>query len=215
MSLKGIHVLVTAGPTKEAIDPVRFISNHSSGKMGFNLANECVKRGANVTLIAGPVSIPYPEGVEVISVISAEEMYQAALTQFKKADVVILCAAVADYTPKYKVDQKIKKQGEEMTLELVKTKDIAFELGQIKEKQVMIGFALETNSEIAHAQEKLKKKNFDAIVLNSLRNAGTCFGSDNNQVSIIEHNNQFDYELKPKQLVAIDIIDYIQKKVMV
>ena len=264
--IAGKKVLITAGPTYEKIDPVRFIGNYSSGKMGFALAEECARRGAEVTLVAGPVALPTPtteEGagtIHRIDVESCEEMYQAATTAFKTCDAAILCAAVADFRPETQAKEKIKREptpdpslkggekptpspslkgGEEptpdpslkggedanniapskmrgnsgysedgLTLRLVANPDIAAALGQMKtEKQVLVGFALETNDEEVNAKKKLEKKNLDFIVMNSLQNKGTCFQSDENQISIISPNGQRDYEKKSKQEVARDIID--------
>ena len=264
--MAGKKVLITAGPTYEKIDPVRFIGNYSSGKMGFALAEECARRGAEVTLVAGPVALPTPtteEGagtIHRIDVESCEEMYQASTEAFKGSDAAILCAAVADFRPETQAKEKIKREptpspslkggeeptpdpsqkgGEEptpspslkggedansiapskmrgnsgysedgLTLRLVANPDIAAALGQMKtEKQVLVGFALETNDEEVNAKKKLEKKNLDFIVLNSLQNKGTCFQSDENQISIISPNGQRDYEKKSKQDVARDIID--------
>ena len=211
--LKGKQALITAGPTYEAIDPVRFIGNHSTGKMGYALAKALQKAGADVTLISGPSSLPDPENITTIRVKSSDEMYEAASSCFPTAEITILAAAVADYKPKNAAPEKIKKAGESMTLELVKTVDIAMTLGKIKkDSQLLIGFALETTNEEAHAREKLKKKNFDFIVLNSLKNPGSGFGHDTNQISIIDNNNIFNFELKHKEKVAQDIVDFLIKK---
>ena len=211
--LKGKQALITAGPTYEAIDPVRFIGNHSTGKMGYALAKALQKAGADVTLISGPSSLPDPENITTIRVKSSDEMYEAASSYFPTAEITILAAAVADYKPKHAAPEKIKKAGESMTLELVKTVDIAMTLGKIKkDSQLLIGFALETTNEEAHAREKLKKKNFDFIVLNSLKNPGSGFGHDTNQISIIDNNNIFNFELKHKEKVAQDIVDFLIKK---
>jgi len=214
IDLKGKKVLITAGPTYEKIDPVRFIGNYSSGKMGFALAEECARRGAEVTLVAGPVALPTPtteEGagtIHRIDVESCEEMYQASTEAFKNSDAAILCAAVADFRPATQATQKIKREKDDLVIRLEPTHDIAAALGQMKRKnQVMVGFALETNDEETNAKKKLEKKNLDFIVLNSLQNKGTCFQSDENQISIISPNGQRDYEKKSKQDVARDIID--------
>lgn len=214
--LQGKRIMITAGPTYEKIDPVRFIGNYSSGKMGFALAEECARRGADVTLIAGPVhtqlSPCYAHLVNRIDVESCEEMYQAAIQHFPQQDAAILCAAVADFRPQTIADQKIKRGNDDLVIHLQPTHDIAAQLGQMKQaRQVMAGFALETNDEEANAQKKLAKKNLDFIVLNSLRNPGTCFQSDENQISIIDRNGQRDYERKPKQAVACDIIDELSR----
>ena len=255
--LEGKKVLITAGPTYEKIDPVRFIGNYSSGKMGFALAEECACRGAEVTLVAGPVSLKCSEAIHRIDVESCEEMYQAATEAFKSSDAAILCAAVADFRPEQQAKEKIKREktapslrrgnkdeeeslplapskkgGEEadpkapskmrgssgdsedggMTLRLVANPDIAAALGKMKtEKQVMVGFALETNDEEVNAKKKLEKKNLDFIVLNSLQNKGTCFQSDENQISIISKEGQRDYEKKSKQEVARDIVEELER----
>ena len=211
-SLKGKKILITAGPTYEKIDPVRFIGNYSSGKMGFALAEECACRGAEVTLIAGPVSTQLSPSLSTcikrIDVESCEEMYQAATKAYSECNAAILCAAVADFKPEQAASQKIKREKDDLVIRLKPTHDIAAALGAIKQPhQLLVGFALETNDEIANAQKKLQKKNLDFIVLNSLRNEGTCFQSDENQISIISKEGQRDYDKKSKQAVAIDIID--------
>ena len=212
--LEGKHILITAGPTYEKIDPVRFIGNYSSGKMGFALAEECARRGADVTLVAGPVSLSCSTAIHRIDVESCEEMYQAATTAFKTSDAAILCAAVADFRPEKQATQKIKREKDDLVLRLEPTHDIAAALGQMKRKeQVMVGFALETNDEETNAKKKLEKKNLDFIVLNSLQNKGTCFQSDENQISIISRDGQRDYEKKSKQEVACDIVDELAKRV--
>ena len=201
-------ILITAGPTYEKIDPVRFIGNYSSGKMGFALAAECARRGAEVTLVAGPVGLPTPEGVKRIDVESCQEMFEASVDAFPQMDAAILCAAVADFRPKQTATQKIKREKDDLVIRLQPTHDIAAHLGQMKTgSQRLVGFALETNDEEVNAQKKLKKKNFDFIVLNSTRNKGTTFRSDDNQISIISESGQKDYEKKPKTEVARDIID--------
>ena len=275
--MTGKKVLITAGPTYEKIDPVRFIGNYSSGKMGFALAEECARRGAEVTLVAGPVSLKCSEAIHRIDVESCEEMYQAATEAFKSSDAAILCAAVADFRPEQQAKEKIKREktapslrrgnedeeeslplapslrrenedeeeslplapfkkgGEEadpkapskmrgssgdsedegLTLRLVPNPDIAAALGKMKtEKQVMVGFALETNDEEVNAKKKLEKKNLDFIVLNSLQNKGTCFQSDENQISIISKEGQRDYEKKSKQEVARDIVEELVRCLM-
>ena len=211
-SLKGKKILITAGPTYEKIDPVRFIGNYSSGKMGFALAEECACRGAEVTLIAGPVSTQLSPSLSTcikrIDVESCEEMYQAATKAYSECNAAILCAAVADFKPEQAASQKIKREKDDLVIRLKPTHDIAAALGAIKQPhQLLVGFALETNDEIANAQKKLQKKNLDFIVLNSLRNVGTCFQSDENQISIISKEGQRDYDKKSKQAVAIDIIN--------
>ncbi|MCR4956999.1 MAG: bifunctional phosphopantothenoylcysteine decarboxylase/phosphopantothenate--cysteine ligase CoaBC [Prevotella sp.] len=223
-------ILITAGPTYEKIDPVRFIGNYSSGKMGFALADECARRGADVTLIAGPVNVQCSmKQIHRVDVESCQEMYDAAVEAFPKADAAILCAAVADFRPAQVAEQKMKR--EQVTagssqqdaastglphpsvfnLQLVPNPDIAAALGKMKRKgQLMVGFALETHDEQQNAEKKLQKKNLDFIVLNSLRNEGTCFRSDENQIAIISADGRRDYEKKPKKEVAADIIDYLE-----
>lgn len=204
-------IVITAGPTYEKIDPVRFIGNYSSGKMGFALAEACAQQGAEVTLIAGPVSLTtvHPN-IHRVDVESAEEMYEAAMAAFPDADAGILCAAVADYRPETQADEKIKRESKgEMTLHLVPNKDIAASLGAIKrEGQILVGFALETNNEATNAESKLKRKNLDFIVLNSLRDAGAGFRCDTNKISIIDRQGEsVSYPLKSKQGVAADIVN--------
>lgn len=212
-SLSGKKVLITAGPTYEKIDPVRFIGNYSSGKMGFALANECALRGADVTLVAGPVSLPTPHsGIHRIDVESASQMYEASMEAFPSCDVAILCAAVADYRPAVTADRKIKRAVQSMTIELEANKDIAAALGGIKRKnQHLIGFALETNNGEVNAREKLQKKNLDFIVLNSLEDEGAGFAVDTNKVTIIDKNSSSSFPLKSKREVAHDIISYLSK----
>ncbi|WP_278705755.1 bifunctional phosphopantothenoylcysteine decarboxylase/phosphopantothenate--cysteine ligase CoaBC [Parabacteroides goldsteinii] len=204
-------IVITAGPTYEKIDPVRFIGNYSSGKMGFALAEACAQQGAEVILIAGPVSLTTTHpNIKRIDVESAEEMYQAAMTAFPEADAGILCAAVADYRPEIQADEKIKRESKgEMMLHLVPNKDIAASLGAIKQEgQVLVGFALETNNEATNAESKLKRKNLDFIVLNSLRDVGAGFRCDTNKISIIDRQGETTgYPLKSKQGVAVDIVN--------
>lgn len=212
--LKGKDVIITAGPTIEHLDPVRYISNHSTGKMGVELANKASELGANVTLVVGLIDLTQLQSnIKIIKTKSALEMYTACIKEAKNYDIAILSAAVADYTPKIVADKKIKKQGETIQLDLIKTKDIAAELGKIKKKnQLLVGFALETNNELVNAKEKLAKKNFDCIVLNSLNDKGAGFGYDTNKISIIGKNNKTTkFELKSKKEVASDIWDYILK----
>ena len=220
--LAGKKILITAGPTYEKIDPVRFIGNYSSGKMGFALAEECARRGAEVTLIAGPVnsqlSTLNSQLIRRIDVESCQEMYDAAVKAFPEMDAAILCAAVADFRPAEVASEKIKREhstfNSQLSIQLVPNPDIAAELGRMKrEGQVMVGFALETNDEEQNAQHKLEKKNLDFIVLNSLRNEGTCFKSDENQISIISREGQKDYDKKPKSEVARDIVDELSRLV--
>ena len=206
--LKGKKVMITAGPTYEKIDPVRFIGNYSSGKMGFALAEECLRRGADVTLVAGPVSLSCSEGIHRIDVESCEEMYQAATKAFPQSDAAILCAAVADFRPAEVADKKIKREKDDLMLRLVPNHDIAAALGKMKaEGQRIVAFALETNDEETNAQKKRVKKNADFIVLNSTRIPGTTFGTDDNQITIISEKGKKEYEKKPKAEVARDIID--------
>lgn len=210
--LKGWKVVITAGPTYEKIDPVRFIGNYSSGKMGFALAEECAMRGADVTLIAGPVGMTASSAIKRIDVESCEEMYNAATTEFKDADAAILCAAVADFRPEHVAEQKIKRGKDDMVIRLSPTRDIAAQLGIMKKPgQRIIGFALETNDEESNARKKLEKKNLDFIVLNSTRNEGTTFRSDDNKVTIISRESVKEYGKKPKTEVAADIIDELIK----
>jgi phosphopantothenoylcysteine decarboxylase / phosphopantothenate---cysteine ligase len=209
-------IIITAGPSQEDIDPVRFISNHSSGKMGYAIAKVLSDAGALVSIISGPVNIEKPFGVQIISVRSAEEMYNQTQALHNEADIVIFAAAVADYKPKEKATQKIKKKENEMIIELAKTVDIAAELGKIKKSnQVHVGFALETNNEYAHAMGKLERKNFDMIILNSLQDTGAGFRFDTNKIAImdIKGGNQ-TYELKHKDQVAADIRDAIKKYII-
>lgn len=211
--LSGKRVLITAGPTYEKLDPVRFIGNYSSGKMGFAIAEECARRGAKVTLIAGPVSLPLPHpSVERIDVESAREMCDAAIALFPSCDAAVLCAAVADYRPKVQAGRKIKHTGEGMTLELEANPDIAYTLGRMKsEGQVMAGFALETNDGEENARKKLEKKNLDFIVLNSLEDKGAGFACDTNKVTVIDRKDKTVYPLKSKKSVAKDIVAHLSK----
>lgn len=210
--LNGKRVMITAGPTYEKIDPVRFIGNYSSGKMGFALAEECASRGADVTLIAGPVSLKASDGIKRIDVESCEEMYNAAVAEFKDTDAAILCAAVADFRPEHAESQKIKRGDDDMIIRLKPTHDIARQLGTMKTaEQRLVGFALETNNEESNARKKLDKKNLDFIVLNSTRNKGTTFGSDDNKIAIISKSGAKEYGKKPKKEVAADIIDELAR----
>ena len=211
--MQGKRIMITAGPTYEKIDPVRFIGNYSSGKMGFALAEECARRGAEVTLIAGPVSMSCSANIHRIDVESCEEMYQAATTTFANMDAAILCAAVADFRPENVATEKIKREKDDLVIRLKPTHDIAAQLGQMKKQgQLLVGFALETNDEEANAQKKLQKKNLDFIVLNSLQRKGTCFQSDDNQISILSANGQVDFDKKPKTEVAKDIVNELSKQ---
>ena len=206
--LKDKKILITAGPTYEKIDPVRFIGNYSSGKMGFALAEECSRRGAKVVLVAGPVSLTCTENIQRVDVESCKEMYEAAVGEFPNCDAAILCAAVADFRPETIAEQKIKRVGDELLLKLKPTLDIAATLGTMKgEGQRIVAFALETNEEESNAQRKLEKKNADFIVLNSTRIPGTTFQSDDNQITIINKEGKKSYAKKPKTEVARDIID--------
>ena len=208
--LAGKKLLITAGPTYEKIDPVRFIGNYSSGKMGFALAEECSRRGADVVLVAGPVSLQSSAAIRRIDVESADEMHAACVAEFAHADAAILCAAVADFKPAAVAAQKIKREGDGLTLKLAATHDIAAALGREKKgNQVLVGFALETNNEETNAQKKLESKNLDFIVLNSLRNEGTCFGTDNNMVNIISASEKRQFGFKSKAEVAKDIVEYL------
>ena len=208
LDLQGKKIMITAGPTYEKIDPVRFIGNYSSGKMGFALAEECLKRGADVTLIAGPVALTCNPAIHRVNVESCEEMYQAATQAFDTSDAAILCAAVADFRPADVANKKIKREKDDLNLRLVPTHDIAAALGKIKQAhQRIVAFALETNDEESNAQKKRKKKNADFIVLNSTRIPGTTFRTDDNQITIISEKGKKEYEKKPKTEVAHDIID--------
>lgn len=209
--LWGKTVLITAGPTHEKIDPVRFIGNYSSGKMGFALAEECARRGAKVKLVAGPVSMNASERIERIDVETTEEMFDATVKAFDEADAAILCAAVADFKPAKVADNKIKRGKNGLTLQLQPTHDIAAELGRRKKRdQILVGFALETNDEERNAKDKLQRKKLDFIVMNSTRNKGTTFGCDDNQVTIISNTTEKEFPKKPKTEVARDIIDELE-----
>ena len=209
-TLRGKKILVSAGPTYELIDPVRFIGNHSSGKMGFAIAEEAASRGATVTLVTGPVHLTTPDQVSRKDVVSAEEMKNTILHYFDDADVLIMAAAVADYKPKAVSDEKIKKNDAELSLELVKTDDILKEIVKNKKQQFVVGFALETNNEQENAKQKLVHKKLDAIVLNSLNDSGAGFGHDTNKVTIITANDEKTYTLKSKKEVAADILNFIE-----
>ncbi|GAA3791744.1 bifunctional phosphopantothenoylcysteine decarboxylase/phosphopantothenate--cysteine ligase CoaBC [Corallibacter vietnamensis] len=211
LPLKGKKVLITAGPTYEAIDPVRFIGNHSSGKMGFEIAKKAASLGAEVTLISGPTQQKVSHSlIHVTHITSAEDMYQQASAAFPDADIAIFAAAVADYKPKHVATQKIKKADSTLTLELEKTKDILASLGKTKTNQFLVGFALETNNELENAKAKLKKKNLNLIVLNSLNDKGAGFKTETNKVTLIDNKDRVtQYELKSKQEVASDILKEI------
>jgi phosphopantothenoylcysteine decarboxylase/phosphopantothenate--cysteine ligase len=211
LPLKGKKILITAGPTYEAIDPVRFIGNHSSGKMGFDIAQSAANLGAKVILVSGPSHFTLENSlVKVIRVVSAQEMYDVCHQYFADVDVAIAAAAVADYRPKIVADQKIKKTAESFTIELEKTKDILASLGAIKKNQFLIGFALETENEIENAKLKIQKKNLDLIVLNSLQDKGAGFGKPTNKITFIDKNFKIEpMELKSKEAVADDILNKV------
>ena len=214
IDLKDKKILITAGPTYEAIDPVRFIGNHSSGKMGYAIANEAKERGAEVILISGPSAekLKYDD-IKLIKVTSTKEMYSAVFQYFDEVDVAIASAAVADYTPKIVAKEKIKKHEEEFVIELVKNPDILKTMGERKNKQFLVGFALETNNEEENAQQKLEKKNLDMIVLNSLKDKGAGFKNDTNKIKILTSEEKKNFELKSKTEVAKDILDFISNKI--
>lgn len=211
LPLRGKTILITAGPTYEAIDPVRFIGNHSSGKMGFELANSAAELGANVILVSGPTHLhPENESIELYRVISTEEMYDEVHRHYEKADVVIAAAAVSDYKPKQVADQKIKKAEENLVIELTKTQDILASLGKKKTHQKLIGFALETNNELENAESKLKRKNLDFIVLNSMQDEGAGFKKDTNKITLLfPEGDKKSFGVKPKSEVAQDILKEI------
>ena len=213
LPLKNKKVLITAGPTLEPIDPVRFISNHSSGKMGYRLAEEAKRLGASVCLISGPSNETLIEtGIDLVSVRTSDQMEKEVMNRYQNSDIVIMAAAISDYTPKSYSNKKIKKESESkvFTIDFKKTNDILFNLGKLKKKQLLIGFALENNNEIKNAKKKLKEKNLDIIVLNSLNDEGATFGHDTNKVTIIDDNLKVNhYDLKPKRFVANDIFEYI------
>ncbi|MGB2043154.1 MAG: bifunctional phosphopantothenoylcysteine decarboxylase/phosphopantothenate--cysteine ligase CoaBC [Flavobacteriaceae bacterium] len=215
LPLYGKKILVTAGPTHEAIDPVRYIGNHSSGRMGFEIANTAAQLGAEVILISGPTHYKaLYDSIQTIPITSARDMYDAAHQYFKDVDAAILSAAVADYRPKFPAVSKLKKKSSSLVLELEKTEDVLASLGEIKEKQLLIGFALETENEVANAIKKLKAKNLDLIILNSLNDDGAGFGGSTNKISIIDKDlNQTNYPLKSKSEVADDIINELIKRV--
>ncbi|MBP3550995.1 MAG: bifunctional phosphopantothenoylcysteine decarboxylase/phosphopantothenate--cysteine ligase CoaBC [Alistipes sp.] len=210
-TLSGKRVMVTAGATIEAIDPVRYISNHSTGKMGYAIADALAKRGAEVVLVSGKTTLAAPQGVRRVDVCSAEDMYNAAVAEFEQADCAVMCAAVADYTPAEVATSKIKKSDNSFSLELRKTKDIAYELGKVKGSRKIVGFALETDNEQSNAEEKLRKKNLDLIVLNSLQDKGAGFGCDTNKVTFIDASHREELPLLAKSEVAERIADRIEK----
>jgi phosphopantothenoylcysteine decarboxylase/phosphopantothenate--cysteine ligase len=211
LPLRGKKFLITAGPTYEAIDPVRFIGNHSSGKMGYAIVEAALNLGAEVTLVSGPVSLKIEDAMlKLIPVTSAQEMYKAVHAEYNDCDVAILSAAVADYKPKIAASEKIKNKGDTLELSLEKTKDILASLGEVKEKQFLVGFALETENESENAKTKLKKKNLDLIVLNSLKDKGAGFKFDTHKVTFITKNNKvIPFPVKSKKEVAIDILTHI------
>lgn len=211
LPLAGKRILITAGPTYERIDPVRFIGNFSSGKMGFSIAEECRRRGAEVTLVAGPTALQCDAAIRRVNVESAQEMYEACLPAFDTADAAILSAAVADFTPEQKAESKIKREADDLVLRLRPTHDIAKTLGQRKRPgQRLVCFALETNDEEANARGKLERKNADFVVLNSTRIPGTTFNADDNQIAVVTREGVRSYPKKSKQEVASDIIDVLQ-----
>lgn len=209
-SLSGRRFVVTAGATIEPIDPVRYITNRSTGKMGYALAAELARRGAGVTLVSGRTQLPVPQGVERVEVETAAEMYEAAVAAFEGADGGVMCAAVADYTPVTVADRKIKKSDDDLSIPLKRTRDIAAELGRRKGGRLLVGFALETDHEGEHAAAKLEKKNLDFIVLNSLRDAGAGFGVDTNRVTLIDRTGSERLPLLPKSEVAARIVDRME-----
>lgn len=203
------HYVVTAGATIEAIDPVRYITNHSSGKMGYAIAGELAAKGARVTLVSGRTNLVAPQGVERVDVLSAEEMYEATTKAFAEADGAVMCAAVADYTPSEVATSKLKKSDDDLSIRLKRTKDIAAELGRVKGDRVLVGFALETDEELAHAEAKRTKKNFDFVVLNSLRDAGAGFRGDTNKVTFVDAAGCEALPLMSKTEVAQRIVEKI------
>ena len=210
-TLTGKRYIVTAGATIEPIDPVRYITNHSTGKMGYAIAEELARRGAEVKLISGRTNLPTPQGVERIDVLSAEDMYNASVREWAEADGAVMCAAVADYTPMCVADHKLKKSDDDLRIELRRTKDIAKELGANKGNRTLVGFALETDNEEANAHGKLERKNFDFVVLNSLRDKGAGFAGDTNKITIIDRAGHEEHPLMSKRDVATVIVDKIEK----
>ena len=210
-TLTGKRYIVTAGATIEPIDPVRYITNHSTGKMGYAIAEELARRGAEVKLISGRTNLPVPQGVERIDVLSAEDMYNASVREWAEADGAVMCAAVADYTPKCVADHKLKKSDDDLRIELRRTKDIAKELGANKGNRTLVGFALETDNEEANAHGKLERKNLDFVVLNSLRDKGAGFAGDTNKITIIDRAGHEEHPLMSKRDVAAVIVDKIEK----
>ncbi|MDE7129683.1 MAG: bifunctional phosphopantothenoylcysteine decarboxylase/phosphopantothenate--cysteine ligase CoaBC [Alistipes sp.] len=210
-SLAGKHFIVTAGATIEPIDPVRYITNHSTGKIGYAIAGELAGRGARVSLVSGRTSLPVPKGVERIDALSAADMYVAVTARWPEADGAVMCAAVADYTPEHVAASKIRKSDDDISISLVRTRDIAASVGADKGSRILVGFALETDDEQAHAEAKLVKKNFDFIVLNSLRDKGAGFRGDTNKVALIDDKSRTDYPLMSKREVAEIIVDRIEE----
>lgn len=212
MSLSGKYIIVTAGPTIEPIDPVRFLSNHSTGKMGYAIAGELARRGARVALVSGRTNLDAPVGTERVDVLSAEDMYRAVMERFQQADGAVMCAAVADYTPAEVSDTKIKKQDGDMVIRLKRTRDIAAEAGRVKGNRILVGFALETDHERENALGKLQRKNLDFIVLNSLRDAGAGFAGDTNKITVIDAaGNVSEYPLETKTAAAARIVDRMEE----
>lgn len=209
-TLSNRHFIVTAGATIEPIDPVRYITNHSTGKMGYAIAEELAARGARVSLISGRTTLPVPRGVERVDVLTAEDMYNATMERWAEADGAVMCAAVADYTPKSVAGTKLKKSDDDMTIELRRTKDIAKALGENKGERMLVGFALETDNEEANAEGKLERKNLDFIVLNSLRDEGAGFRGDTNKVTLIDRAGREEHPLMTKREVAAVIVDKIE-----
>ena len=210
-TLAGKRYIVTAGATIEPIDPVRYITNHSTGKMGYAIAEELARRGAEVKLISGRTTLPVPAGIERINTLTAEDMYNASVREWTEADGAVMCAAVADYTPKSVADRKLKKSDDDLKIELRRTKDIAKELGENKGNRTLVGFALETDNEEANAEGKLQRKNLDFVVLNSLRNKGAGFAGDTNKITIIDHNGREEHPLMSKRDTAKVIVDKIER----
>ena len=210
-TLQGRKIVVTAGATIEAIDPVRYISNHSTGKMGYAIADALARRGAEVELVSGRTTLTTPSGVKRTDVLSAEDMYQAAVKAYAEADGAVMCAAVADYTPECVAEHKIKKSDDDMTIKLRRTKDIAAELGRTKGNRLLVGFALESCNEVVNAEDKLRRKNLDFIVLNSLQDSGAGFGVDTNKVTFIDHEGRTELPLMSKREVAERIADRIEQ----
>ncbi len=213
-TLQGKHFLVTAGATIEAIDPVRYITNHSTGKMGYAIAGELAARGARTTLISGRTQLPVPQGVERVDVVSAEDMYRETVARFAESDGAVMCAAVADYTPREVSASKIKKADGDLSIELKRTRDIAASLGEQKGGRVLVGFALETDNEQQNAHSKLERKGFDFIVLNSLRDKGAGFAGDTNKVTLIDSSSEQELPLLSKDEVAARIVDKIEDSIL-